>query len=86
MEPSGLSETIERALHATAAAVEDVTVDHGRPDILVTQELLNGADVIVIFQQMGGERMAQYAIPLATRPFGSTLEAEGAGRMRSTAA
>jgi len=37
---------IRRALDATAAAVENVRVDHCGADVLVTQELLNRANVV----------------------------------------
>ena len=40
------SQTIKRAALAPAAAVEDVRVDHGDTDVLVTKELLDGADVV----------------------------------------
>ena len=33
-------------------------VDHRGPNIVMTQELLHGSDVIPVFQQMGGERVA----------------------------
>ncbi len=49
----------QRAAHRQAAALEDVGVDHGCLDILVSQEFLNGPDVIAIFQEVGGEGMAE---------------------------
>jgi len=33
-------------------------VDHRRADIVVPEQLLYGPDIVSIFKQMGGERMA----------------------------
>ena len=41
-----LSDGIERADYALAAAIEDVRVDHGGADILVAEQFLHGADVV----------------------------------------
>jgi hypothetical protein len=38
--------------------VEDVGVDHGGRDILVARELLDGADVVAVLEQVGGEASA----------------------------
>ena len=37
----------------------DMGVDLGRPDVLVAQEKLDRADVEPLFEEMGGEGMAQ---------------------------
>ena len=34
-------------------------VDHRRPDIRVAEELLDGADVVAGFEEMGGEGVAE---------------------------
>ena len=47
------------ALNAAGAAVQDVCVDRRRCDVLMTQKLLNGSDVVACFQQMRGEAVAQ---------------------------
>jgi len=47
------------ASDACGAQVEDVGVDHGGADIAVAEELLDGPDVMVVLQQMGGEGMAK---------------------------
>lgn len=39
--------------------VQDVGVDHGRRDILVAQELLDGSDIVTGFEQMRGKGMAK---------------------------
>ena len=38
------------------APVQDVSVDHGRADVVVAQELLDPPDVVTILQAVGGER------------------------------
>ncbi len=43
---------IERAPDTEAAAVEDVGVDHGRTDVAVAEELLDGSDVVARFQEV----------------------------------
>jgi len=37
------------------STVEDVRVDLGRADVQVTEELLHGADVVVVLEEVGGE-------------------------------
>ena len=49
---------VERAAHAEAAAVQDVRVDHGRADVLVAQQLLDGPDVVPGLEQVRGEAVA----------------------------
>jgi hypothetical protein len=38
--------------------LQHVGVEHRRLDIFVTQEFLDGSDIIAVLQQMGGKRMA----------------------------
>jgi len=47
------------ARDASRAAVEDVGVDHRGAHVLVTEQLLNGADVAPVLEQMGGEGMTE---------------------------
>ena len=42
-----------------AASVQDMGIDHGRADILVPKEFLDGADVIACFKQMRGKGMSE---------------------------
>jgi hypothetical protein len=49
---------VGRALDSEAAAVEDVGVDHGGLDRAVSEELLDGADVVAIGEEVGGEGVA----------------------------
>jgi hypothetical protein len=44
-----------------------VRVDHGRAHVLVAQQLLDGADVVAGFEQMGGERVPQRVTPCVLR-------------------
>ena len=53
-------EGVRRAGDASAAGVaEDVGVYHGRLDVFVTEELLDGADIVAGDQQMGGEAVPE---------------------------
>jgi hypothetical protein len=68
---NGLSERIGRAPHAASAgAVENVRVNHGRFDVRVTQELLDRPDIIAIFDQVGRERVPKW---MTTRGAGLRL-------------
>jgi hypothetical protein len=50
---------IQWAPDRQAAAVEDVGVDHGGLDVLMAEEVLHGPNVIAVFQEMGGEGVAE---------------------------
>ena len=52
---SQIEQPVGRAPHACGSPIEDVCVDLGRADVPVTEELLNGADVMVVLEQVGGE-------------------------------
>src|SRR5664279_4944214 len=52
-------QTVERAAHALAATVENVRVDHRRADVLVAEQLLDGADAVAALEQMRREGVAQ---------------------------
>ncbi len=51
------SDPIRRALYPPASTVQDMSLDHGRSDILVPQKLLNGPDIIAIFKE-GEEKLS----------------------------
>ena len=51
--------SVSRALDASRAPVEDVRVDHRRAHVVVAKQLLDGADIVALLQQVGGERMAE---------------------------
>src|SRR5512141_910545 len=46
---------VERADDSERAAVDDVRVDHGGPDVLVAEECLDGPDVGARFEEVGRE-------------------------------
>lgn len=56
--PGGL-EAIDWALDAEGAAVEDVGVDHGRADVSVAEEGLDGSEVGAVLEEMGCEGVAE---------------------------
>jgi hypothetical protein len=41
------------------ATVEDVGVDHGRLDVLVAEEFLDGADIVIGLKKMCSERVTE---------------------------
>ncbi len=52
-----VQQVIQGALHAHRTSVEHVGVAHRRPDIRVTEQLLDGPDVVTRLQQVGRKRM-----------------------------
>jgi hypothetical protein len=46
-------------LRTPSPPVEDVSVDHRRGHVAVTQQLLHRADIVTVLQQVGGERVPQ---------------------------
>ena len=52
------SEAIGRALHASAALVQTVGVNHRRRHVLVAKKFLDRADVVVGVNESGGERVS----------------------------
>ena len=57
--PPSRQEIVDRALHRPATTVENVGVDHGPGNVAVTEEFLDGADVVPSFQKMRREAMAE---------------------------
>src|SRR5439155_24358814 len=51
--------TVGGATHAAGAPVQDVGVDHRGADVTVTEQFLYGPDVVVVLQQVRGERMTK---------------------------
>ena len=51
-EPTRLSSAVQRAHYAQWAAVEDVGVDHGRLQVAVAEQGLDGSDVGAVLEQM----------------------------------
>ena len=50
---------IQRAAYPAPTLVEHMCIDHCRAHILVPQQLLDGADVTAIFEQVRGEAVTQ---------------------------
>jgi hypothetical protein len=50
---------VGRAPHAECPAIQDMGVNHGRADVVVAKEFLDGPDVVSVFQQVGGERVTK---------------------------
>src|SRR5213594_819331 len=65
---------VEGAADATATAIEDMGVDHGGGHVAVTEQLLDGSDVVAALQKVGRERMAQ---GVAARGLGDAGLADG---------
>lgn len=49
------SQTIERAAYTPSSSVQHIRVDHRGAHILVSQKLLDDADVIALFEQVRGK-------------------------------
>lgn len=46
------SEAVCWAVYAMAASIEHMRVDHGRTDICVPEQFLNGSDVVAVLKQV----------------------------------
>jgi hypothetical protein len=53
------SASIKRAANTKPALVEDMGVNHGGFDIFMTEQFLDGADVVAVLEQVGGKTMAE---------------------------
>lgn len=53
------SRLVQGALDSESSFGEDMGVYHGCPHIAVTEQFLDRADVIALFQQAGSERMSE---------------------------
>ena len=49
---------LQRTAHASAATIQDMCIDHRCRDVCMTEQLLDGANVVTIFQQVRGEGVA----------------------------
>ncbi len=54
-EEGRFEEAVGGALDAAAQVEEDVGVDHRRTDVFVAEQLLDGADVVGVLEEVGGE-------------------------------
>src|SRR5204863_9190772 len=57
--PLGRTAPVERTAHAAGTFREDVGVDLGGRRIRVKEQLLDGADVVAVLEQMGGKGVPQ---------------------------
>jgi hypothetical protein len=53
------SQGIERTQNPFSAPVEDACIDHRRPHVVVSEQLLDGADVVPGLQKTGRETVPQ---------------------------
>ena len=67
----GVGSVVEGAADGAGAASEDVGVDHGGADIGVAEEFLDGADVVAVFEQVGGEGVPEGVAVDALGDFGA---------------
>lgn len=51
--------SIQWTAHASATTIQHVSVNHGRPHIFVSEQFLDCANVISVFQQMSGETVTE---------------------------
>ena len=50
---------VQRTFHSEPPALEHMGVDHRRFDVLVAEQLLDGPNVVAIFEKVGGEAVAE---------------------------
>ncbi len=62
-----LNSLIQGTAHGQGAEVKHVGVDHGCAHVFVAEEFLNDTDVVAVFEQVGGEGVAE---GVTTDPFG----------------
>jgi hypothetical protein len=55
--------------HSLASSIQDMRMDHGGPDILVSEKLLHGTDVVTVLQQVSGKD----AKPVTSSVFGDPV-------------
>jgi hypothetical protein len=57
--PDAASPVVQRTADASGTSVEDVGVDHGGADVLVAEQLLDGPDIVAVFEEVGDEGVAE---------------------------
>jgi hypothetical protein len=67
---------IQRTTNSAGTVAEDVSVDHGRGDLAVAQELLDGADVLTALQKVGRDGVTE---GVATGTLVDAGRADGSG-------
>ena len=56
---SASSTSIQRTANSATSFIQNMGINHGGFDILMAQEFLNGTDIVVILQKLGGKAMAK---------------------------
>ena len=80
---------VEGAVDFPQARHGDVGIDFGRADAGVAQQFLDDAQVGAVFQQMGGEAVAQHVrreVAAQAGPAGAALDAQPQRRRRKRTA
>ena len=63
-------QAIKRTANAGRTHITDVRVDHGRADVMMAEQFLNGANIMASFEQVGGEAMPKRMTNSRFRQFG----------------
>ena len=50
---------IKRTADGEAAAIQDMSIDHGSLHIFMSEEFLNSSDIVATLQQVGGKAVAE---------------------------
>ena len=69
-----MESSVSAGISHDARSAADVGVDHGRADVLVAEQLLHGANIIAILQQMRSKTVPE---GVATGGFGNAGRTEG---------
>lgn len=70
---------VRRTPDGVPSTIQYVGVDHGRTDVGVAEEFLDGADGIPVFKQVGGEGMGRFVEVVAAALAGFRITVEPAG-------
>src|SRR6266404_4127219 len=62
-----LREQVRRGPDGAWTAIQDMSVDHGRRHVTMTEQFLDCPDVVPVLQQVGGERVAEGVAPCGLR-------------------
>jgi hypothetical protein len=54
-----LTHLIQWTADAFFTPIQDMGIDHGSRDVRVPEQFLDGADIVAVFQKVGGKRVAE---------------------------
>ena len=77
--------SVQRAQHSFAAFNEHVRIDRGRAHILAAEQILNGPDVLAVFQRVSGKTLNVWSVPCLILPALRTASATAFCNMLSEA-